>query len=174
MIVFTLSSEHVRNTVFTNEQGLVIYKTNTPSFGDTTIHKIKPNTDQLDMRDQFEIMGEIEWNITASTKFRLGGTEVETKSFIPRHGLAGRKRVFTGPDGRSYRWDIDRRVVVLSLNDGSQTVVARSHRATLGIIGRRRKATLEISPTVAHMMDIIIMTFIYVQRIRKKKGGGGG
>ncbi|OAX35001.1 hypothetical protein K503DRAFT_402975, partial [Rhizopogon vinicolor AM-OR11-026] len=85
-----------------------------------------------------------------------------------------RKRVFTGPDGRSYRWDLGGGVVVLSLNDGSRTVVARSHRATLGIIGRRREATLEISPTVAHMMDIVIMTFIYVETIRMKKDRSSG
>ncbi|OJA19483.1 hypothetical protein AZE42_13282 [Rhizopogon vesiculosus] len=70
-------------------------------------------------------------------------------------------------------------LLLLSLNDGSRTVVARSHRATLGIIGRRREATLEISPAVAHMMDIVIMTFIYVETIRMKKerssrNAGGG
>ncbi|OJA16393.1 hypothetical protein AZE42_08837 [Rhizopogon vesiculosus] len=94
MIVLTLSSEHVRNTVFTNEQRQVIYKISIPIFGDTTIHKIKPNANQFAMRDRFEIMGKID--------------------YIPSHGFTGRKRVFTGPDGRSYRWDLDKRVVVVS------------------------------------------------------------
>jgi hypothetical protein len=97
-----------------------------------------------------------------------------------------RKRVFTGPDGRSYRWDMvsRTRVVVvsalhffhqciwpstvlfqLSLNDGSRTVVARSHRVT----GRRRKATLEISPTLAPMMDVVILTFVFVEKLRMEK-----
>jgi hypothetical protein len=47
--------------------------------------------------------------------------------------------------------------------------VARFHRATLGIIGKKRKAMLEVSPEVAHMMDTIIMTFIYVEKLRKDK-----
>ncbi|KAG1732934.1 hypothetical protein EDB19DRAFT_1855240 [Suillus lakei] len=170
MISFTLSTENVRNTVITNEQGQVIYKTDTPfrfSGRTTTIQKVKPNDDQSHMRDQFDVMGEIEWHIFASSKFRFRGTEVETKEFIPRRGLWGRKRVFTGPDGCPYRWDLQFRV--LSRDDGSRTEVARFHRATLGIIGRKRKATLEVSPEVAHMMDTVIMTFIYVEKIRRDK-----
>ncbi|OAX34858.1 hypothetical protein K503DRAFT_697927 [Rhizopogon vinicolor AM-OR11-026] len=167
MIRFTLSSERVRNTVITNEQGQIIYKTDTPfKFGTrtTTIYKIKPNDDQSDMRDQFDIIGEIEWHTFTSSRFRFGGTEVATKEFIPSKGLTGRKRIFTGPDGHSYRWDLNIR---LSQNNESQTELARSHRATLGIIGKKRKATLEVSPEVAHsMMDTVIMTFIYVEKLR--------
>ncbi|KAG1756307.1 uncharacterized protein EDB91DRAFT_1076368 [Suillus paluster] len=162
MISLTLSSESVRHTVITNEQ-------DTPfrlGVRTTTIHKIKPNDDNSRMQDQFEIMGEIEWHTFASSKFRFGGTEVETKNFIPNRGWMGRKRVFIGPDGRSYRWDLQDKVVVLFLDDGSQTEVARYHRATLGIIGKKRKATLEVSPAVAHMMDTVIMTFIYVEKLR--------
>ncbi|KAJ8583985.1 hypothetical protein M405DRAFT_774760 [Rhizopogon salebrosus TDB-379] len=171
MIVLTLSSE-IRNTVITNRQGMVVYKTNTPEptfdwLGTTTIYKPKPNADQYDTSDQFEVMGEIEWHIFRPSKFRFGGNEVEAKRFIERRGLMGRKRVFTGPDGRSYRWDMvsRTRVVVLSLNDGSRTVVARSHRVT----GRRRKATLEISPTLAPMMDVVILTFVFVEKLRMEK-----
>lgn len=173
MISLTLSTERVRNTVISNEQGQIIYKTNTPFklFGvrTTTIQKIRPNDDQSHMQDQFDILGEIEWHALASSKFRFRGTEVETKEFIPKKGLWGRKRVFTGPDGRPYRWDLKRRVVVLSRDDGGRTEVARFHRATLGIIGRKRKARLEVSPELAHMMDTVIMTFIYVEKLRRDK-----
>ncbi|KAG1815445.1 hypothetical protein EV424DRAFT_1348440 [Suillus variegatus] len=154
MILLTLSTEHVRNTVITNEQGQAIYKTATPSrlvgTRTTTIQKIKPNDNQDHMRDQFDVLGEIEWHTFVSSKFRSHGTEVKTDVFIPKRGLWGRKRVFTGPDGRPYRWDLTSRVVV-------------------GILGRKRKATLEVSPEVAHMMDTVIMTFIYVEQLRKDK-----
>jgi len=92
MITFTLSTERVCDTVITNEQGQVMYKTDTPSrFGvhTTTIQKIKPNVDRFDMHDEFQVMGEIEWHTFASSKFRFGGTEVETAKFIPRRGLWG-------------------------------------------------------------------------------------
>jgi hypothetical protein len=94
MISLTLSTERVRNTVISNEQGQIIYKTNTPFklFGvrTTTIQKIRPNDDQSHMQDQFDILGEIEWHALASSKFRFRGTEVETKEFIPKKGLWGR------------------------------------------------------------------------------------
>jgi hypothetical protein len=94
MIVLTLSSE-IRNTVITNRQGTVVYKTKTPEptfdwLGTTTIYKPKPNADQYDTSDQFEVMGEIEWHIFRPTKFRFGGNEVEAKRFIERRGLMGR------------------------------------------------------------------------------------
>ncbi|KAG2365619.1 hypothetical protein BDR07DRAFT_1398215 [Suillus spraguei] len=173
MIRLTLSSERVRNTVITNEQGQVLYKTDTPFklFGAdiTTIHRIKSNVDSYHMRDQFEVLGEIEWHQFGSSKFRTGGTEIETNQFIPRKGLLSGKRVFTGPDGRPYRWDLTFNVVILSRNDGSRMEVARFHRATLGIIGKKRKAMLEVSPEMAHMMDTVIMTFVYVEQLRRDK-----
>jgi len=93
MILLTLSTEDVRNTVITNEQGQIIYKTETPfklvGVRTTTIQKIRPNVDQYHMPDQFDVMGEIEWHTFSSSKFRFGGTEVKTKEFIPEKGLLG-------------------------------------------------------------------------------------
>ncbi|KAG1891486.1 hypothetical protein F4604DRAFT_1876578 [Suillus subluteus] len=171
-MLLTLSTEHVRNTVITNEQGQTVYKTGTPfklGVRTTTIQKIKSNDGQYHMQNQFDVLGEIEWHKFSSSKFRYGGTEVETKEFIPKRGLWGRKRVFIGPDNRPYRWNLKSRVVVLSRDDASRAEVARFHRATLGIIGRKRKAMLEVSPEVAHMMDTVIMTFIYVEKLRMDK-----
>ncbi|KAG2364505.1 hypothetical protein BDR07DRAFT_1401425 [Suillus spraguei] len=151
-----LSTELIRNTVITNERGQIIYKTYTPFrlIGrTTTICKIKPNL------NRFDVLGEIEWHKFASSKFRSGGMEVETKVFIPKRGLWGRTRVFIGPDRRPYRWDLKSRGVVLSRDDGFRMEVARFHRATLGIRGRN----------VAHMMDTVIMTFIYVEKLRRDK-----
>ncbi|KAG2070042.1 hypothetical protein BDR04DRAFT_658586 [Suillus decipiens] len=174
MISLALSSEHVRNTVITNEQGQIIYKISTPfrlvGVRTTTIRKIKPNDsdDLYYTHDQFYVLGEIEWHKSASSKFRSGGTEVETNDFIQKRGLLGRKHVFIGPDKCSYRWDLKSKVVVLSRDDASRMEVARLHTATLGIMGRKRKAMwLEVSPEVAHMMDTIIITFIYVEKLRK-------
>ena len=93
MIKFSLSSEYVRNTVITNEQGQIVYKTDTPfRFGTrtTTIHKIKPNASRLSTHDQFEAIGEIEWHTFTSSKFRFGGSEVAAKNFIPSRGFTGR------------------------------------------------------------------------------------
>jgi hypothetical protein len=81
-----------------------------------------------------------------------------------------RKRTFTGPDDCPYRWDMGIDALVLSRDDESRTEVARYHRSTLGIIGPKRKPRLEVNPDVEHMLDLIVLTFVYVQKIRLDKG----
>lgn len=180
-----LSAESVRNTIMTNENGQVLYKTSTPfSIGTrtTTFYKVVPNSDPDDMQDHLEAIGEIEWNLMGSSVMRLHGQEMMTDTFIPRHGITGRKRTFMGPDGFSYRWDMDFRVVRLSRNDATRQELARSHRRSLGIIGPRRDPSLDVDPSLMHMLDIVILTFVYVEklrmdkekRVRRNNGGGGG
>ncbi|KAF8838893.1 hypothetical protein BDN67DRAFT_933052 [Paxillus ammoniavirescens] len=180
----TLSSESVRNAVMTNESGQVLYQTSHPfklkGMGTTTIQKIRPNTDPMDMHDDFGVMGEIEWRLFGSSTFRINGQEMQSNDFLPRHGITGRKRTFTGPDGRPYRWDMLFNVVVLSRDEESRTEVARYHRGSLGIIGPKKKPCLDVHPDVMHMLDLIVLTFVYVEKLRKDKeraarsNGGGG
>ncbi|KAI5989990.1 hypothetical protein EDD15DRAFT_2370319 [Pisolithus albus] len=205
----TLSSEGVRNTVMTNENGQVLYKTSTPyRFGTrtTALYKVVPNADPDDMRDHLETIGEIEWHLMSSSVMRLHGREMMTDTFIPSHGFTRRKRTFTGPDGLSYRWDMDFRIVrvrtypkksydfpaltglvwvldaQLSRDDASRQELARSHRRSLGIIGPKKDPSLDVDPSLMHMLDMVVLTFIYVEKLRMDKekrakhsnGGGGG
>ncbi|KAI9462956.1 hypothetical protein HD554DRAFT_2027397 [Boletus coccyginus] len=180
-MLLNLSSESVRSTIFTNEAGQVLYKTSHPfklgTMGTTTIQKIVPNADPVDMRDQFDVMGEIEWRLFGSSIFRINGEEMQSNHFLPRHGITGRKRTFTGPDGRPYRWDMLFDVVVVSTDN---VEVARYHRGSLGIIGPKKKPRLDVDPDVTHMLDLIILTFVYVEKLRMDKerasrnGSGGG
>lgn len=168
----TLSSEGVRNTVMTNENGQVLYKTSTPyRFGTrmTTLYKVVPNTDPDDMRDHLETIGEIEWHLMSSSVMRLHGREMMTDTFIPSHGFTRRKRTFTGPDGLSYRWDMDFRIVRLSRDDASRQELARSHRRSLGIIGPKKDPSLDVDPSLMHMLDMVVLTFIYVEKLRRDK-----
>ncbi|KAH7921063.1 hypothetical protein BV22DRAFT_1122391 [Leucogyrophana mollusca] len=184
-MLFMLSSERVRNTVITNEQGQVVYKTDTPfKLGSrtTTVLKIRPNYNVSDMRDQFAVLGAIEWHAFASSVFRFGGEEMKTKEFIPRSGIRRRIRTFTGPDGCSYKWKLNFKFVVLYLNDDSETEVARYHRDSLGIIGKKHGPYLEVFSQGEHMLDLLIFTFIYVEKLRmdkedtagRSKASGGG
>ena len=89
----TLSSESVRNTVMTNENGQVLYKTSTPfrlGVRTTTIYKVVPNTNPNDMQDHLDAIGEIEWHLFGTSIMRLHGEEMKTDQFIPRHGFTGR------------------------------------------------------------------------------------
>ncbi|KAG6372429.1 hypothetical protein JVT61DRAFT_7526 [Boletus reticuloceps] len=169
-MTLTLSSESVRNTVFTDEHGLPMYKSTTPfrlGVRSTTISRHVASESRIE--DPIEVVGRIDWHCFGSSIFTIGGMRLESSVFLPRHGLFGKKRTFTGPDGRRYRWDMYRRDVVLSVDDASRTEIARYHRATLGIIGKRRSASLEIAPHAEHMLDLIVLTFIYVEKLRMDK-----
>ncbi|EGN95607.1 hypothetical protein SERLA73DRAFT_162418 [Serpula lacrymans var. lacrymans S7.3] len=76
------------------------------------------------------------------------------------------KYIFAGPDGRPYKWRF-RDVISLELNDSSKTPIARYHRRSLGILGKRHDPYLEIFPVGEHMVDVIATTFIYLEKLRR-------
>ena len=57
----------------------------------------------------------------------------------------------------------------LSRDNESRTEVARYHRGSLGIVGPKRKPRLEVDPGVEYMLDLIVLTFVYVEKIRMDK-----
>ncbi|KAH0832271.1 hypothetical protein J3R83DRAFT_13264 [Lanmaoa asiatica] len=192
-----LSSESVRHAVMSNESGQVLYKTFHPlklglSQGTTTIQKIKPNDDPMDMRDQFEVLAQIEWHLVGPSTFRMNGQDLQSDTFIPRHGILGRKRTFTGPDGRSYRWDMLHHTAVvrpslgpvapsralicptqMSRNDETRTKLVRYHKRTFGILAPKHPPYLDIQPEVVHMLDMIVVTFVYIEKLRMDKERSG-
>ena len=103
------------------------------------------------------------------------------------------QRVFAVPvEGRSFKWTLGvwRSTVSLmslrlarccwwwplsklELNDGSQTPVARGHRSNVGILGKPRQACLEIFPGFEHLVDIILVTYIFIEKLRKDRERDG-
>ena len=96
--------------------------------------------------------------------------------------------MFTGPDGVQYRWAMGAsgmcypRVCCFSASpesstlnhgmqlvttDGKKTVIAKFHRARC--CWKKRKARLEVQPEGMAMLDDIILTFVYVERRRRKR-----
>ena len=58
----------------------------------------------------------------------------------------------------------------MELNDGSNTIVAQSHRSNVGLIGGGpRPAYLEIFPDFEHLVDVILATYIFAEKIRKDR-----
>jgi hypothetical protein len=58
----------------------------------------------------------------------------------------------------------------LELDDDSKTIVARSHRSDIGIIGGKpRQARLEICPGFEHLIDVILVTYIFAEKLRKDR-----
>ena len=86
-MILTLSSENVRNTVFTDEHGLPVFKSNTPfrlGVRTTSISRESPG-----MGDPIE-MGRIAWHCLGSSIFTIDGRRLESNVFLPRNGFFGR------------------------------------------------------------------------------------
>jgi hypothetical protein len=99
-------------------------------------------------------------------------------------------RIFTAPgDGRSFEWSLGAfhstvsfgnaftclgasliiATLQLKLNDDSKTPAARSHRSNSGLIGKARQGHLEIFPGFEHLVDIFLITYIYMRQLRKDR-----
>ncbi|KZP15110.1 hypothetical protein FIBSPDRAFT_978472 [Athelia psychrophila] len=175
MTIYLTNHANVRNTKFCNDEGQVLYASQTPgpilsSNRVTTISKVVPNNSPDDMSDHFTELAVIEWHPIASSVLKYGDLEVQMNDFMPPTGLSRRCRVFTAPgDGRSFKWKLGKWSCALTVNDDSKTAVAQGHRNKLGIIGKPRPARLEIFSGFQHLADIILITYIFVEKLRKQK-----
>ncbi|KAJ7582043.1 hypothetical protein C8J56DRAFT_793156, partial [Mycena floridula] len=118
---------------------------------------------------RFGHLAQIDWKIIKFAKIRYGGIEYDTKQFFRKvkFGWYGRHRAFTAPDGKNYRWILGARVPTLVTDDKSETLIATFHRKRW-LFGKRQ-AYLEIFPEGMHLADVILVTFIYIEKIRRDK-----
>ncbi|KAF9463420.1 hypothetical protein BDZ94DRAFT_1258757 [Collybia nuda] len=191
-----LSDRSPINATYFNDDGQAIYKVETPirlGTRTSTITRVIPNDatpndgdgDEVDMRDRFGFLAQIEHKPFSSSVIKFGGIETEVKHYFRKEGWSwyGRDRVFTGPDGKEYRWLLQSWSSKLVLNDAARTRVAKFRTKSYGIIGKAHPARLEIQPIGEAIMDTILVTFIHIEKTRKDKerasrnasaGGGGG
>jgi hypothetical protein len=76
------------------------------------------------------------------------------------------------PDGREYMWKLGPTAPHLYLNDEHKTPVAKFHLPCLRWFrrpGAKSCAWMEIFPEGEHLVDVILLTFIYVEKIRKDR-----
>ncbi|RDB19297.1 hypothetical protein Hypma_013597 [Hypsizygus marmoreus] len=140
--------------------------------------------EEVDMRDRFALLAQIEHKTVTSSIMRFGGDEVETKTYFKKKGWGwyGRNRVFTAPDGREYKWLLKMftsELILYDPHEKTKTHVAKFHPRSLGIIRKAHPAYLEIFPAGEHMVETILITFIYIEKLRKDKerasrSSGGG
>jgi len=57
----------------------------------------------------------------------------------------------------------------LFVNNSSNTPVAVFHPKRCGIFQEGRPASLEIFPAGEHMVDLIVVTFVYVETLRRDR-----
>ncbi|KAK2460725.1 hypothetical protein APHAL10511_007195 [Amanita phalloides] len=126
-----------------------------------------PDGDIL-LPDRFAHLATIQFANIGSSRIRYGGEEHETGKFLTKKELNvfGQNRVFTGPDGLEYKWKLGFRAPELVRNDTTRTPIARFHRRRLGLFRKQPPASLEILPEGMHMIDLIMVTFVFIQKIR--------
>ncbi|KZP12619.1 hypothetical protein FIBSPDRAFT_898117 [Athelia psychrophila] len=88
---------------------------------------------------------------------------------IPR----GSPEDMTPGDGRSFRWTLSVSRSSLILDDGSKTPVAESHRNDAGAPGKPHLARLEILSGFEHLADVILIGYVFVEKLRQDGENGG-
>ncbi|KIK64381.1 hypothetical protein GYMLUDRAFT_161037 [Collybiopsis luxurians FD-317 M1] len=118
----------------------------------------------------FEYTAQIDWRIIRSPRIRFAngrysGQEVLASDMFRKEGWGwwGRHRVFTGEDGKEYKWRLRSTYCELSINDTGKTPVAKYHAKAFS----KDKPFLEIFPEGLHMLDEIFVTFMYVEQLRR-------
>ncbi|KAL0947265.1 hypothetical protein HGRIS_013387 [Hohenbuehelia grisea] len=169
-----MSKTSAKNATYALENGQVIYRVDTPlKLGNrvTTIERIAPNHTPNDMHDAFNELAKIEWQVIKSSRINMHGTSKSVSEIFRRggYGAYGRHRIFAGPDGREYRWKLGNWSSKLCLNDGSKAVVAKYHRPALGFNTGHSRAYLEIFPLGEGIADYILVTFVYIEKLRKDR-----
>ncbi|KAF8888287.1 hypothetical protein BD779DRAFT_1785833 [Infundibulicybe gibba] len=165
-----LSEQDPLNATYTNE--IARRYTRKPA---ATICRIVPSgirnstsASLTSSRDQFGHLARVKWHNPNSSTIRMSGEEIKTEDFFRKVGWGrciGRSRIFTAPDGKEYKWKIGMGSSTLRANDSTKTRIAKYHPGNYII--NRRPASLEISPAGEHIVDVILVTFIYIEMIRQ-------
>ncbi|EAU80774.1 hypothetical protein CC1G_04884 [Coprinopsis cinerea okayama7 len=179
-MLLTLTTNDPYHANYCTEEGQVIYKVESPFKlvgRKATIDKIVPNDTpegaqgEPDMQDRFTRIGLVEFNTVTSSKITWENVIHDTSKFFRKEsmGWLGRDRIFTGPDGKEYRWLLRNSKPELVLNDDERTLVAKYHQKHHGVVQDPRPASLEILPPGEHMVDLIIVTLVYIELLRRNR-----
>ncbi|KIK93043.1 hypothetical protein PAXRUDRAFT_829396 [Paxillus rubicundulus Ve08.2h10] len=163
----TYSTPNYLNTDISNAQGHKLYTVSTPRSAKqiTTITKYRWSGNN----SVEETMGVIEWHKLKKTIIRFNGKELEADAMLEKRSWEN-GRYFTGPDKRSYKWKLGATYCWLKAAE-SDVELARFHQKNLGIRKESHPPYLDVSSKVVHMMDHIIITYLYVEKLRQEQGG---
>ncbi|KAG9309827.1 hypothetical protein JVU11DRAFT_10206 [Chiua virens] len=164
------SNSYYKNTDISDEQGNKLYTITTPRGWKqvTTITKWRKGKGKRSSRaPEPEILCIIEWHRVKKTRFWFGMRVVDADTILYRRPYSW-GRYFRGPDGRTYKWKLGYRYCWLK-NDKrhGRSHLVKFHRQNLGIRKPFHPPYLEVAEEVSHMLDHIVLTYIYVERIRR-------
>ncbi|KIL61371.1 hypothetical protein M378DRAFT_60564, partial [Amanita muscaria Koide BX008] len=117
--------------------------------------------------DNFTDVGEIAFNGSSPcsrSSIRLGGQEYETSRFFSKVGWKN-DLGFTGPDGVDYKWRLRNKALQLVRRNADKTPIALFHPRVIGWPRKPRLASLEIFSEGTHMVDLIVVAYVFVQEV---------
>ncbi|KAJ2913761.1 hypothetical protein MD484_g6646, partial [Candolleomyces efflorescens] len=131
-------------------------------------------------QDAFKPLARIDYStfLPMNSKFHMEGVPEKANELFKRGRFFdgswyGSDRIFTGPDGKEYTWALGLNKPSLFLNDASKTPIAKFHRQHAGSKDKEPvQASLEIYEEGLHMVDLIVVTFVYIEKMRKDRERG--
>jgi len=175
-----LSPDDPQRTIFVSSNGVAHYRVRTFKTGgfagagrrySTTIQR---NADS----EEEALVAEIEWkSLGTSTMVRsvlLEEVAVKAKDFLYKRNQFSRSRYFLGNDGQEYRWKLARNGIRLTECSTNKTV-ARFVRGQKGqgIFSGQRKACLRIYPALILDIDLVVLSFLIMEKKRCDQAGDG-
>jgi len=154
-----------------------------PSVAHEESHKFNSdNRSDIKERTEYgegvEEIARIHWKVAGTSRIVYNGQIHEVDKFLPLRPFPWWTRSFQGPDGRTYLWHVGQLTTRLTVEDGKNppTEIARFHQALLSsftgtALPTSKKPHLEIKPEGMHMVDLIVITFVFAEARRRDVAG---
>ncbi|GJE88096.1 hypothetical protein PsYK624_041790 [Phanerochaete sordida] len=172
----TLGRDNVIDTKLSTADGHCLYTITTPNkWRVLTTMVTKHEVDGDGVEQSSTERGRINWHSFArSTRFIYDGKIMEAATFMPHDGL--RVRRFVAPDGKSYRWRTGWRSVHLErcedkgASESEPVIVVKMRQANPF---KGRKPSLQVDDSVLQFLDLLVLTWVYVEHRRRGNGRHG-
>ncbi|CAE6440026.1 unnamed protein product [Rhizoctonia solani] len=157
MSTLTLSRSSPTNTTLTDSYGTVFYEVSTPLSLCDEITTIKRNG---------QVLAIIKWRVFEGSQLTMGGMTAPLSDVFPKSGILSNSRVFTTASGERLKWKCDSKRECVSADSGLPLATFKSR--LFGSIGGK-KSTLEISPNATHLLDILVVTWVIIEKKREDR-----
>ncbi|KAH7882509.1 hypothetical protein F5I97DRAFT_1905650 [Phlebopus sp. FC_14] len=160
----TFSSTDYRNSRLSDDYGHVLYTIETPSSWSkkTTISK---HSTWRSFGVSSEVVAVIDWHWIRSPTIHFRGQAVSAKTMFTRRFWTS-NRSFVASDGQTYKWKIKSTNCSLRA-EKSSTELAKYHKRNFGIMKASHPPYLEVSPSILHILDDIVTSFVYVEKVSR-------
>ncbi|GJE88089.1 hypothetical protein PsYK624_041720 [Phanerochaete sordida] len=162
-----LSHNSPTNTELSTSDGRVLYSISTPNkwTGRTTkLFKYNLSNGGFNPAGGSHELARIHWHSWRHSQLIYDGQMIDFDSFLHTTRMLSNSRAFVGPDGKSYKWTTTWRSCHLVVDEKNGATVADLKQKNL--LGT--KAVLEVDAAVLHMLDLVVITWIYFEKKRRE------